>query len=126
MILCATASPSHRRTCALGQAGKTPLSGVVHTFLISCPVLPKPFRPIIDLILGTTRPRLSLFPGPARALMCLFLRDAQEYAEARLYQLWLKEKKLGTRADVGLVNTGEVRVCPPQNDERQVFVCREA
>lgn len=35
----------------------------------------------------------------------------QEFAEARLYQLWLKEKRLGTRAEVGLVNTEEVRAC---------------
>ena len=35
----------------------------------------------------------------------------QEFAEARLYELWLKEKRLATRAEVGLVNTEEVRAC---------------
>ncbi|CAN0193620.1 unnamed protein product [Laminaria digitata] len=31
----------------------------------------------------------------------------QEFAEARLYELWLKEKRLASRAEVGLVNTEE-------------------
>lgn len=36
----------------------------------------------------------------------------QEFAEARLYELWLKEKSLATRAEVGLVNTEEVGDSP--------------
>lgn len=39
----------------------------------------------------------------------------QEFAEARLYELWLKQKKLATRAEVGLVNTEEVSV--------MLFIC---
>ena len=37
-----------------------------------------------------------------------FVAPVQEFAEARLYELWLKERRLATREEVGLVNTEEV------------------
>lgn len=42
------------------------------------------------------------------AIPCYAYTRLQEFAEARLYELWLKEKRLATRAEVGLVNTEEV------------------
>lgn len=46
-----------------------------------------------------------------RACVCVCARAAQEFAEARLYQLWLQEKRLATKEEVGLVNTEEVGAC---------------
>ncbi|CAM9651692.1 unnamed protein product [Sphacelaria rigidula] len=39
-----------------------------------------------------------------------FSCSMEEFAEARLYELWLKEKRLASRMEVGLVDVEEVIV----------------
>ncbi|CAM9935921.1 unnamed protein product [Pylaiella littoralis] len=50
---------------------------------------------------------LPLINETPRLRMGAFSCSMEEFAEARLYELWLKEKRLATRAEVGLVDTEE-------------------
>ncbi|CAM9200237.1 unnamed protein product [Scytosiphon promiscuus] len=50
---------------------------------------------------------LPLINETPRLRMGAFSCSMEEFAEARLYELWLKEKKIATRKEVGLVNTEE-------------------
>ncbi|CAN0245159.1 unnamed protein product, partial [Ectocarpus sp. 4 AP-2014] len=50
---------------------------------------------------------LPLIDETPRLRMGAYSCSMEEFAEARLYELWLKEKRLATKAEVGLVNTEE-------------------
>ncbi|CAB1098097.1 unnamed protein product [Ectocarpus sp. CCAP 1310/34] len=50
---------------------------------------------------------LPLIDETPRLRMGAYSCSMEEFAEARLYELWLKEKRLVTKAEVGLVNTEE-------------------
>eukprot|EP00752_Nemacystus_decipiens_P009240 g8253.t1 len=50
---------------------------------------------------------LPLINETPRLRMGSFSCSMEEFAEARLYELWLREKRLATRAEIGLVNTEE-------------------
>ncbi|CAM9957854.1 unnamed protein product, partial [Ectocarpus fasciculatus] len=50
---------------------------------------------------------LPLINETPRLRMGSYSCSMEEFAEARLYELWLKEKRLATRVEVGLVNTEE-------------------
>eukprot|EP00904_Undaria_pinnatifida_P007341 jgi/Undpi1/3737/HiC_scaffold_16.g07106.m1 len=50
---------------------------------------------------------LPLIEETPRLRMGAFSCAMEEFAEARLYEIWLKEKRLASRAEVGLVNTEE-------------------
>lgn len=71
----------------------------------------------------------SIVPPPSRPLPTAPRMHAcmQEFAEARLYEIWLKEKRLASRAEVGLVNTEEVSVSETETvflPGTRMFFCR--